>query len=333
MTAKTEIAANMEATTRESRVRAAFYRGDELTLENPHYVNALRGIADELLRQDSEAGDLTVRAMGIGTHRCAVEIRAKEPGVAAGICEAAWLYERERQTVEHRVSDGDLVEAGDVLLRVDGDAGTLLALERVVVNLLQRMSGIATATREFVTAAQCASTNAHVVATRKTPWGLLDKRAVHCGGSGTHRLSLSDAILIKTNHLRLIPSDKAANFEDAIARAWGNRQSARFFEVEVTIPAEAMAVARILGNLQATERDCPCILMLDNFSPANAKATVAALRDAGLHDNVLVEASGNVSEASISAYAAAGMDAISIGALTHSARALDLSATLIPDPR
>jgi nicotinate-nucleotide pyrophosphorylase (carboxylating) len=162
---------------------------------------------------------------------------------------------------------------------------------------------------------------------------LLDKRAIFLGGGGTHRLSLSDAILIKTNHLRLAADGEVDGLPDAIRRAWQNRKSAAFFEVEVVTPEEALLAARALRDLQGAEGSCPCLLMLDNFSPEDAAAAVAALRNEDLHDAVLIEASGNVAEASLTAYAAAGVDAISIGALTHSCRVLDLSAKLIPGPR
>ncbi|MFZ0856564.1 MAG: carboxylating nicotinate-nucleotide diphosphorylase [Candidatus Acidiferrales bacterium] len=319
-------------TKREDRIRAAFYRGDALTVDNPAYVHALRGLADELLRQDTLLGDATVDALGIGDRKCAVEIRAKDAGVAAGVSEAQWLYDRAGLVTSRGVNDGDPIAAGNVLLRVEGDAKILLSLERLVVNLMQRMSGIATVTRKLVEAISRQSPNAHVVATRKTPWGVLDKRAVHVGGGGTHRLSLGDAILIKTNHLLLAASGSTTRMEDAIRRAWANRKAAAFFEVEVTSTEEALLAARALHDLQASDSSCPCVLMLDNFSPAQA-AAVAALRERDLHDAVLFEASGNVAEASLAAYAAAGVDVISIGALTHSARALDLSAKLIPGPR
>jgi nicotinate-nucleotide pyrophosphorylase (carboxylating) len=320
-------------TKREDRIRAVFYRGDALSVDNPAYVHALRGLADELLRQDTLLGDVTVDALGIDDRKCTVEIRAKEAGVAAGLSEAQWLYDRAGLVTWRGVNDGDPVAAGNVLLRAEGNAKVLLSLERLVVNLMQRMSGIATATRKLVEAISRQSPNAHVVATRKTPWGLLDKRAVHVGGAGTHRLSLGDAILIKTNHLLLASGGSATDMEGAIRRAWSNRKSTAFFEVEVTSSAEALLAARTFRDLQAPDGSCPCILMLDNFSSAQAASAVAALRERSLHDAVLVEASGNVAEASLAAYAAAGVDAISIGALTHSPRALDLSARLIPGPR
>ncbi len=327
---RTEIAGGLHRMTREERVRAAFYRGGDLTLENPLYLRAVRALTDELLREDTEAADLTVEAMEIDARPCTVEIRAKEAGVVAGVAEAAWIYERSRQKATAIIDDGSDVSAGDVILRITGDARSLLTLERTVVNLMQRMSGIATATKKLVAAAQQASSTAHVVGTRKTAWGLLDKRAIHCGGGGTHRLNLGDAILIKTNHLRLA-SNKI--LDATLRRAWERRKSAAFFEVEVTSVEEALEVARVLDELQALNDACPCILMLDNFSATDAGRAVQSLRGAGLHDALLVEASGKVSDESVASYAAAGVDAISIGALTHSMRALDLSAKIVPGAR
>lgn len=327
--------------TREGRVRTAFYRGGDLTLENPLYLRAVRTLIDELLREDTESADLTVEAMEIGARPCVVEIRAKETGVVAGVAEAGWIYERSRQRATPIINDGSDVAAGDVILRIVGDARSLLTLERTVLNLMQRMSGIATATKKLVAAARRASATAHVVGTRKTAWGLLDKRAIHCGGGGTHRLNLGDAILVKTNHLRLAsnevsdatPNRAGATLGARLRRAWERRKSAAFFEVEVTSMEEALNVARVLGELQTSSETCPCVLMLDNFSAADAARALQSLRDAGLYDAVLVEASGNVSEQSVAGFAAAGVDAISIGALTHSVRALDLNAKIIPEAR
>lgn len=319
-------------TRREEHIRAAFYHGGALTLKNPAYVHALQGLMSELLRQDAERGDLTVDALGITEHECTFEIRAKETGIAAGIDEARWLCEREGLAASRGVNDGESVDPGEALLRVRGSVKTLFWLERVVVNLMQRMSGIATATQRLVKIAGEKSAGAHVVATRKTLWGLLDKRAVHMGGGGTHRLNLADAILIKTNHLLFASSEQESGIENSIRRAFENRKMASSFEVEVTNREEAVVAALVLNDLQEANDSCPCILMLDNFTPAEAAASVRELQARDLRDAVLVEASGNA-EASLGEYAASGVDAISVGALTHSVRALDLSARLIPEPR
>lgn len=311
---------------REKRVRRAFYRGEALSLRNQEYVQTLKYLSGELLREDSERGDLTVEAMGIGDVECEFEIRAKEAGVAAGLQEAEWLYEEAGLRVSDASEDGEKVAAGSVLLRVEGRADELFRFERVIVNLIQRMSGIATATCEMVDEIKT-QPNAHVIATRKTPWGMLDKKAVQVGGGGTHRLSLSDAILIKTNHLRLA-RDAGMSKEEVIRRAWSNRERAGFVEVEVTDIEEAMMAASELRDLQEAD-SCPCVLMLDNFSPQKTEAAIQTLQQHDLYDVILVESSGNITGTSLMAYAAAGVDAISVGALTHSVRALDVSAKLI----
>ncbi|HEV2491289.1 MAG TPA: carboxylating nicotinate-nucleotide diphosphorylase [Candidatus Acidoferrales bacterium] len=326
----TSVNGRLQGKTREARVRTALYRGDLLTLANPSYMRAVRALTDELLRLDFELGDLTTEALGLGAKRCRTEIRAKEAGIAAGMDEAVWLYESHGQAATPVKRDGEAILPADVLLRAQGDARNLLSLERTAVNLLQRMSGIATATQRLVAIAHDASPTAHIVATRKTPWGLLDKRAVHLGGGGTHRLNLSDAVLIKTNHLALASNGMGMNLQQTLRQAWERRKVAAFFEVEVTSGAEAMTAARVLAELRGAPDACPCLLLLDNSTPEDAKNAVRALRDMNLHDAVIVEASGGVSKQSAALYAVAGVDAISVGALTHSVRAIDMSAKLFP---
>ena len=330
MGTNSQIAAEQHPTTREERVRSAFYRGSELALANPTYLHAVRGILGELLRQDTESGDLTVSALGLNRKTCGAEVRVKQAGVAAGIQEAVWLYEQGGVAVEQKVSDGDRLKEKDCLLRVRGEAAAVLSLERVVVNLLQRMSGIATATHKLVELAHKISPAAHILGTRKTPWGLLDKRAVHCGGGGTHRLNLSDAILVKTNHLLLASNEGDSDYKELIRRAWRYRKRAKFFEIEVTTAEQALEVAGLICGEQMVDAECPCILMVDNFPASKAAATVKKLQKAGYREQILLEASGKIDEQSLADYAASGVDAISVGALTHSAAALDLSAKLIP---
>ena len=329
MTANSQLAADQHQTTREERVSSAFYRGSELALANPSYARAVHGLLGELLRQDTESGDLTVSALEIRGRVCRAEIRAKQTGIAAGIQEAVWLYEQGGVTVENSASDGDPLREKDCLLRVRGDAAAVLSLERVAVNLLQRMSGIATVTRKLVKVAQKISPAAHVLGTRKTPWGLLDKRAVHCGGGGTHRLNLGDAILVKTNHMLLASNEADSDYKELIRQAWCNRKGARFFEIEVTSPEQALDVAALICDERMVDGDCPCVLMFDNFSALKAAATVKELKKLGYREQILLEVSGKIDEHSLAEYAASGVDAISVGALTHSAAALDLSAKLI----
>lgn len=173
---------------REGLLKAALFRGELLHLENPTYLEAARAILGELVRADVGAGDLTVQALGVGRGNAAARVLAKEPGVLAGLAEYSWLFERHGIRVTPRKKDGDAICGGEMVAELAGNRGDLLAFERVGLNLLQRMSGIATATRALQDLADRGSprsagnSRAHVVATRKTPWGLLDKRAVHLGG-------------------------------------------------------------------------------------------------------------------------------------------------------
>ena len=318
---------------REPRLRRAFFRGSGLHLGNPEYLEFARALLNELLHSDVGSGDLTVAALQIADHHASAKILAKEPGVIAGVTEFCWLAERNDLEVKVLKEDGKTVAAGEAILEIEGRRNNLLAYERVGLNLLQRMSGIATATRQFQELLHQRNPEAHLVATRKTPWGLLDKRAVHLGGGGTHRLGLWDAILIKNNHLALLANSEEDAVRIAVERAWPARRSAAFIEVEVRTEKAALAAAEVFRRVQESSQaepaeDCPCLLLLDNMSPAKISATTAALRSHKLLDSVLIEASGNISANNLQEYANSGADAISMGALTHSPRALDFCERL-----
>jgi nicotinate-nucleotide pyrophosphorylase (carboxylating) len=314
---------------RQQRVERALFHGAELTLENPAYRHVLRSLADALLTADREPVDITVRALGIADRRSSAAITARQAGIAAGLTETAALLEASGLTACFGKRDGETIRPGDTLVNVEGEESKLLTLERVGLNMLQRMCGIATAAHCLQERASKHSA-VRIVGTRKTMWGLLDKRALHVGGCGTHRLGLGDAILIKNNHLALLAhrEEDAAPF--AVERAWEFRGQSAFIEVEVRGEAAARAAAQVFRRLResAPDEDYPCLLMLDNVAPAAITAILEMLRREGLWDDTLVEASGGVSEATLESYAATGVDAISIGALTHSARAMDLGQTI-----
>jgi nicotinate-nucleotide pyrophosphorylase (carboxylating) len=231
--------------------------------------------------------------------------------------------------------DGGVFETGDTLVRVEGGQNKLLSLERVSLNLLQRMCGIATNTSRLQERARRRCSATRILGTRKTPWGLLDKRAIHLGGGGTHRLGLGDGIVIKNNHLALLARREEQAVPLAVEKAWAGRRNAAFIEVEVRNEEAALAAGRVFKQLQAQippsggnskkPRQCLCLVMLDNLMPEDVRSIITALRKQKVWDSVLVEASGGISETNMELYADADVDAISIGALTHSARALDLS--------
>jgi nicotinate-nucleotide pyrophosphorylase (carboxylating) len=311
--------------TRGQRIEQALFRGGTLTLENPAYCRSVRTLMELLVQTDLTPHDLTARALGMKERHASAAILAREGGVAAGLEEFAFLLRAHGVEVGFDKQDGDAIKPGDSLLRLEGEESRLLSLERVGLNLLQRMSGIASASRCLQQRARGRSVATRIVGTRKTPWGLLDKRALHLGNGGTHRLGLGDAMVIKNNHLALLASREEDAVPMAIERAWKYRAESAFIEVEVRGKAAARAAAQTFRRLQEqAAEEYPCLLMLDNMRPDEIETILEMLRRENLWDHTLIEASGGISEANLEAYADCGVDAISIGALTHSARALDI---------
>lgn len=268
---------------------------------------------------------MTVLALEIKSKRVSAVVLARESGVAAGLEEFAFLMGAHGIEVGFEKKDGEAFQAGDALARLEGDQNKLLSLERVGLNLLQRMSGIATLTQCLAERVRSRCPSTRVVATRKTLWGVLDKRAVHLGGGGTHRIGLGDAILIKNNHLALIARREQEAAPLALERAWNFRKEAAFIEIEVRSEGSALSAAETFRRLQkeSGERH-PCLLMLDNLAPREISLILDSLRRERLWDYALIEASGGVSERTLEAYADTAVDAISLGLLTHSVRALDI---------
>jgi nicotinate-nucleotide pyrophosphorylase (carboxylating) len=311
--------------TRGERIEQALFRGGGLTLENLEYSNAVRIFLNVLVQADLSPADLTAKALGMKDRPARAAIVARDAGVAAGLAEFAFLLRSQGVTVRFEKQDGAAIRPGDTLLSTDGDESKLLALERVGLNLLQRMSGIATAARCLQERASRKSSRTRIVGTRKTPWGLLDKRALHLGNGGTHRLGLGDAIVIKNNHLALLARREEDAAPISIERAWKHREHAAFIEVEVRSEAAARAAAETFRRLrEEAAEEYACLLMLDNMPAHQAGAILEMLQRENLWDDTLIEASGGITETNVEAYAALGVDAISIGALTHSVKALDI---------
>jgi nicotinate-nucleotide pyrophosphorylase (carboxylating) len=270
----------------------------------------------ELLRfveEDAPSGDLTSSALApLG--RCRAEIRAKSEGVMAGIEEASALFSHFGISVTPALLDGDACRAGSLVMVLEGDAGQILLVERTALNILSRMSGIATATRAIVEEARRVRPSLRIAATRKTCPGMrgLDKKAVVLGGGEAHRGTLSDMILIKDNHLKLVP------LGEAVKRARERAPSGRI-EVEVTNGEEAVLAAGAGAG----------IIMFDNMDPASVRDAIRNLEAQGLRRRVLLEASGGIGPGNLKDYASLDLDRISMGALTHSVRGLDLSLEVI----
>lgn len=261
------------------------------------------------VQEDAPFGDATTEAV-LGHEACEAELRFREAGVAAGLAEAAALFSHYGVAVAPRAADGDRIGAGETVLRLEGPVRAVLLVERTALNLVARMSGIATATARYAALAREADPRVRVAATRKTAPGLrlLDKRAVILGGGDPHRFTLSDAVLFKDNHLALVGIEEAVRRARAVS-------AYRVVEVEAETVEEAVRAAR--AGVE--------IVMLDNMTPDGVQEALAALAGAGLRDQVKVEVSGGITEATIGTYAALGVDLISVGALTHSVQSLDVT--------
>jgi nicotinate-nucleotide pyrophosphorylase (carboxylating) len=265
----------------------------------------------QMLAEDMGQGDVTSAAVVPAELTVKAVVLAKEAGVAAGIEETVIFAESLGLSVKAEVADGDEVKSGTVILRLSGNARVILSAERTMLNLLSRMSGIATATRKLTEKLRKANLTAKVAATRKTAPGLLyfDKKAVLIGGGDPHRLRLDDMILLKDNHVVI-----AGSVENAVRKAKTASVNKKI-EAEVTSVADAVKAAEAGAD----------IVMLDNFSPKQIREADEALKKAGFFGKVLLEASGGITEQNLLEYASAQVDIISMGALTHSVKALDIS--------
>jgi len=225
--------------------------------------------------------------------------------------EASMVFEILGCEVEAHAADGDAVEPDQTLLEVEGPAAAILSGERTALNIVGRMAGIATVTARIVEEVNEVSLGTRVAATRKTMPGLrdLDKRAVEHGGGDTHRFRLDDCVLIKDNHLELVPS-----VTEAVLRA---REAVSFTKkIEVEVNSLEMAEEAALAGAE--------IIMFDNMAPSEIHRCLAELEERGLRTGFIYEASGGITSENAAEYAASGVDVISLGALTHSVRSLDV---------
>lgn len=269
----------------------------------------------DFLAEDVGEGDVTVATIIPPNLKRKAEVIAKADGVVAGVEEAVILAESMGLKVVAKVADGGKVKNKQVLMEISGDAQTILSVERTVLNLLSRMSGIATKTYSLTEQLIKAKVKARIAATRKSAPGLLyfDKKAVVIGGGDPHRLHLDDMLLIKDNHLAILGSP-----EEAVKKAKANASFTKKIEVEVTSTQDALKAAKAGAD----------IVMLDNFSPKQVKEAGEQLRQAGF-DRVLLEVSGGITAQNLLEYASAEVDIISMGELTHSVKALDISLEMI----
>ncbi|HEX6882050.1 MAG TPA: carboxylating nicotinate-nucleotide diphosphorylase [Planctomycetota bacterium] len=275
-------------------------------------------LLDLALAEDLGSGDVTSEALLPAAARARARLVAKAPGVLAGLEAFTRVFTRLEPAlrVEPRRADGDVLAPGDVLCLMEGSARALLAGERTALNLVQHLSGIATLTARFVEAAR----PARVLDTRKTSPGQrrLEKHAVRCGGGENHRFGLFDAAMLKNNHADLA----RAPLRELLARLRQRHGPALHVTAEARDEREA---------LEAVAGDADVVL-LDNFTPAGLAALVPRLRGAarGRARPLELEASGGITLENAAEFARTGVERLSVGALTHSAPALDLALRLEP---
>lgn len=274
-------------------------------------------LASHFLVEDVGQGDLTTQTIVAPEAQGHGRILAKQDLVLAGLEIAIAVFEAQADTaslyIEPLVEDGVQLAPGDICAEIDGPAHVLLTAERVALNLLQHLSGIATLTRRYVEAVQ--HTPARIIDTRKTTPGLrlLEKYAVRVGGGHNHRFGLGDGILIKDNHIAI-----AGSIREAVARVRAAVSHLQKIEVEV----------ENLAQLQEALQAGADVILLDNMTPEQTQEAVRQVRAAPNGERIMVESSGGITLDTVRHYAEAGVNLISSGALTHSAPSVDLSFDL-----
>jgi nicotinate-nucleotide pyrophosphorylase (carboxylating) len=279
-----------------------------MTLQPP--LEVLRDIARRALAEDMPWGDVTTETLVPEGTEAIGRFVVRDDAVVSGLNVAALIFEELDASLEFfpAVEDAARVESGDCIAEVRGSARSILMGERTALNLMQRMSGIATVTARYVEAV--AGTGATIIDTRKTAPGLraLDKYAVRCGGAGNHRFSLSDGVLVKDNHLAALGGP--SRLPEALRKA--RRAIPHTIRIEVEVDELDQVEQALQGGAD--------IILLDNMSPEQLRQAVRLISG-----RALTEASGRVTLESVRAVAASGVDLISVGALTHSVRALDIA--------
>ena len=300
---------------RKNKTLKFFDRSGKLNLKNREYYNFVKDFLNLQLKDDVKKGDITTDILKI-SKRAKARVLAKDDGIIAGLQELGLLYAG--CVLRFRKKDGDKIKKGNIIVEIQGNLKELLILERTGLNIIQRMSGIATATYELN---KKIKNKVLVGATRKTQLGPLDKRAVALGNGLTHRLDLSDAILIKDNHIKALGNDIGK-----IIEMTEKNKKTEHIEVEVENEKQALTAAKKIRSLKTKKHFA---LMLDNIKPDRIKSIIKKLKKENLHGLVLLEASGGITFENIQEYAASGVDFISLGCSTHSVKSLNISQEIV----
>jgi len=286
------------------------------------YYSSVKNLINEKIKEDFDGGDITTDSLIDKNKEIKAVILSRGGGIVAGIEEVSLMLNEEKVTVLKK--DGSEVKNRDIILEINGNARKILAYERTLLNVMQRMSGIATAVYNFK---KSIKNNCLIAATRKTLFPLMDKKAVSVGGALTHRLTLNDAALIKHTHMKIINNglEKALRLTDENDRI-------KYIEIEIKNEEEALKAAEAISNLKSEKLFA---IMFDNMECSMIKNSINKINniinknlinnDEKLKNKILFEASGGINENNIEEYSKTGVDVVSIGIITHSSKAFDMS--------
>lgn len=314
---------------RDNTILLHFQKSGVLTVSHKQYREHLEKHFSWLVNADDVTNDVTTKTLAISGEGQA-RIISKQEGIIAGLEEVKFLLGKfTTLTFVPQVLDGQVVTSDVVIAEVSGVNSDILAYERTILNILGRMSGIATQTREIILLKVGIPGSPFISSLRKTPLMFLDKKAVAVGGGLTHRLNLSDSILVKDNHLAMLEkkmhlASSEEAFWTAVKLCMGGENT--YFEIEVDSLAQANAVlhAFVQENAKQNSKKTMAIL-LDNFKPQDAKKFVDSLKKLPVYEHVLIEASGEITKNNLSSWAVTGVDVVSMGALTHSSKVFNFS--------
>lgn len=272
----------------------------------------MKNVLRHMIEEDIGFEDITTNALIGPEVNARAEIISRVGGIIAGIAVAETIFNEFGLKYSIYKSDGDLIHSGDVVMLIEGNARVLLSVERTVLNLMMRMSGIATLTAKMVEKAKMVNKSIIIAATRKTTPGIqfFEKSAVKFGGGDPHRFRLDDCVMIKDNHRAMV-----GDISQAIKIVRKNVSFTKKIEVEVETLEDAILASKAGAD----------IILLDNMKPPEIEIILDELNKLGLCENVIIEASGGINPDNIVQYASKGVDVISMGFITHSAPSIDLS--------
>lgn len=277
----------------------------------------LKEIISRIIEEDVGFGDITTNAL-VGKNKITkARIISRENGLIAGVEVIKEIFFEYGIKILTLKDDGEKIAINDIIIEIEGNARKILKLERIILNILMRMSAIATTTNKIIKEVRKVNKKIKIAGTRKTSPGIgfLDKEAIKIGGGDTHRFSLDDLILIKDNHISIVGS-----LEKAVKLANENASFTKKIEVEIENFEDVLKIASDVD-----------IIMLDNMDVHEINQTIKILKDENLRYNLIIEASGGITPENIIHYGKTDLDIISLGFITHSTKNLDLSLEIVED--